>query len=213
MWRSVMQRTVDPLLLRITKRMESLIEAENVRHAGHSAILDPTVKIYPSAQIKNFLGDPKAITVGPNSNIYGQLLVLWDGGRIDIGEWSALGEGSRIVSQVSISIGNHVLISHFVDIHDTNGHPIDLEERTQDIQAVMTGAIENRLPEKTASKPIIIEDDVWIDFKATVLKGVHIGRGAIVMEGSLVVEDVPAWTIVAGNPAKVVRELTAEERI
>ena len=97
------------------------------------------------------------------------------------------------------------MISYLVDIHDTNGHPIDWEERRLDEQELMAGKY--RVPTKTVSKPIVIEDDVWIGFKSTILKGVHIGRGAIVAAGSLIIEDVPAWTIVAGNPAKVVREL------
>jgi len=54
---------------------------------------------------------------------------------------------------------------------------------------------------------LVIEDDAWIGFKATILKGVHIGRGAIVAAGSVVTHDVPAWTIVAGNPARVVKRL------
>ncbi len=98
-----------------------------------------------------------------------------------------------------------MLISHLVDIHDTDCHPIDWEERRLDMQELMTGKY--RIPTKTVSKPIIIEDDVWIGFKATVLKGVHIGRGAIIAAGSVVFENIPAWTVVAGNPAKVVREL------
>ncbi len=54
------------------------------------------------------------------------------------------------------------------------------------------------------SKPVIIEDDVWIGFNATVLKGVRIGAGAVIQPGALVTEDVPAGITVSGNPAKPV---------
>lgn len=205
MWRGIIQTVVDPLLLRIARRMDMLIEAEKDRDARRFATVDPTVKLYPTARIRNFLGDPRAITIGAHSHIQAELLVFWDGGSINIGEWCYIAERSRIWSHASVSIGNHVLISHLVDMHDTNGHPIDWEERRLDEQEIMSGKY--RIPTKTVSKPIVIEDDVWIDFKASVLKGVHIGRGAIIAAGSVVVEDVPPWTVVAGNPAKVVREL------
>jgi maltose O-acetyltransferase len=57
------------------------------------------------------------------------------------------------------------------------------------------------------SKPILIEDDVWIGFNSAVLKGVTIGKGSIVAACSVVTKDVPEFVIVAGNPAKVVKEI------
>jgi acetyltransferase-like isoleucine patch superfamily enzyme len=51
-------------------------------------------------------------------------------------------------------------------------------------------------------RPVVIEDDVWIGFGSAVLKGVTIGRGAVVAAMSVVTKDVPAYTIVAGNPAR-----------
>jgi acetyltransferase-like isoleucine patch superfamily enzyme len=185
--------------------MECLIAEERDRESRRFAMVDPTVKLYPTAQIRNFLGDPKAIRIGAHSHIECQLLVFWNGGNISIGQWCHIAEGTRILSQASITIGNHVGISHLVDIHDTDCHPMDWEERRLDAQEFMSGNY--RVPTKTVSKPIVIEDDVWIGFKSTILKGVHIGRGAIVAAGSVVVEDVPPWTVVAGNPARVVREL------
>lgn len=205
MLNSIIQKVVDPFLLRIAKRMEMLVEEGRINTARRSATISPTAKIYPTAQVKNFLADPKAITIGAYSHIECQLLVFWDGGRIDIGEWCHFAAGTRILSQASISIGNRVGISHLVDIHDSDCHPIGWQERRLDAQELMSGKY--RVPTKTVSKPVIIEDDVLIGMKSTILKGVRIGQAAIVGACSLVVEDVPAWTIVAGSPAKVVREL------
>jgi len=53
----------------------------------------------------------------------------------------------------------------------------------------------------------VIEDDVWIGFKATILKGVTIGRGSVIAAGSVVTKDVPPYTLVAGNPAQIIRSL------
>ncbi|MBK8021791.1 MAG: hypothetical protein IPK19_10285 [Chloroflexi bacterium] len=60
--------------------------------------------------------------------------------------------------------------------------------------------------------PIRICDKAWIGFNAVILKGVTIGEGAIVGAGSVVTKDVPAWTVVAGNPARIIREFTEDER-
>lgn len=207
MLRGIIHKIIDPFLLRAAERMESLTGSENFRYAMRYATADPNAKIHRSALIRNFLGDPNAIKIGAHTDIRGELTVLWDGGGISFGEHSVLAEESRIVSEASVSIGNRVLISGFVDIHDTNGHPTDWRERRQDIQAIMKGKFEERLPAKTIFKPIIIEDDVWIGMNSTILKGARIGRGAIVAAGSVVVGDVPAWTIAAGNPAKVIGEL------
>lgn len=59
--------------------------------------------------------------------------------------------------------------------------------------------------EGTSKGDIVLEDDVWIGYRATVLSGVHIGQGAVVAAGSVVTQDVPAYAIVGGVPAKVLR--------
>jgi maltose O-acetyltransferase len=64
-----------------------------------------------------------------------------------------------------------------------------------------------------ADRPIVIEDDVWIGAGSTVLPGVTIGQGSIVGAGSVVVKDVPAHSVVAGNPARVVRRRNEAERL
>jgi maltose O-acetyltransferase len=144
--------------------------------------------------------------VGPHSQVSGHLSTFWRSGSIRIGEWCYVGEGSRIWSQAQIEIGNHVLISHLVDIHDTNSHPLDWRARRLDSTAIMERGRDLH-PSQTECGPVTIEDDAWIGFKATILKNVRIGRGAIVAAGAVVTHDVAPWTIVAGNPARVVRTL------
>ncbi len=197
------------MLARVAQRME-YARSEATRRKVCAAV-DPTARLYPESSINNFLNDPGAISIGANSHLRGELQIFWDAGKITIGEWCFLGPGSRIWSQASVTIGNHVLISHLVDVHDTNSHPIDWQERRLDAQEIFSGK-GYRKPTKTVSRPVVIEDDVWIGFKAIILKGVYIGRGAIISAGSVVTADVPPWTIVAGNPARIIRPLTAEER-
>ena len=59
--------------------------------------------------------------------------------------------------------------------------------------------------ESVTKGPIIVEDDVWIGFGATILSGVHIGKGAVIAAGAMVVKDVPPYGIVGGVPAKLMR--------
>ena len=179
------------------------------RYEPRCALIDPTVTLHPTAEINNALRKPEAIVIGAHTHIRGELFTFWNGGRITMGEWCYVGEGTRIWSQSSISIGNYVLIAHLVDIHDTNSHPIDWQERRLDSEAILTGGY--RTPTQTVSAPVTIEDDAWIGLKSTVMKGVRIGRGAIVSAGAVVTKDVRPWTVVGGNPATVIAELDPAE--
>ncbi len=74
------------------------------------------------------------------------------------------------------------------------------------------------LPEQRAqgigtSKPITLEDDVWIGANATVCGGVTIGKGSIIGAGSVVVKDIPSGVIAAGNPCRVIRKITEQDMI
>ncbi len=129
------------------------------------------------------------------------------GGRIVIGDRTFVGQGSRICSAQSIAIGRYVLISHNVDIHDNTGHSRVWQERRSEIERVLPSLklVEHGFDIKAA--PIVIEDDVWIGFGASVIGGVRIGRGAIVGAGTMVTKDVPPFTVVVGNPMRVIRQL------
>jgi acetyltransferase-like isoleucine patch superfamily enzyme len=175
---------------------------EPMPHLGLAATLDPSAVIYGSAWINNPRGDRSAITVGANSHVRGELFVAWKSGSICIGDWCHVGDSSHIWSHASVTIGNHVLVSHGVDIHDTDSHPKDWQERRLDAEGILTGNY--RLPTQTVSKPVIIEDDVWIGAKATILKGVRVGKGAIIGAGAVVTRDVAPFAIVAGNPARTI---------
>ncbi|MDE6498662.1 MAG: hypothetical protein K2L21_08380 [Muribaculaceae bacterium] len=110
-------------------------------------------------------------------------------------------------------VGSNVTIAWGCTIYDHDSHSVDFEERRRDIddelRDIRNGVnfIANKNWEVVRSKPIRIEDDAWIGMNCIILKGVTIGEGAIVGAGSVVTRDVPAWTVVAGNPARVVKEI------
>lgn len=88
---------------------------------------------------------------------------------------------------------------------DNLTHPLDYKARRAHFSEITT----HRHSEKIdlGDMPVTIRQDAWIGAHSLVLRGVTIGEGAIVAAGSVVTKDVPPFTIVAGNPAKIVREL------
>jgi acetyltransferase-like isoleucine patch superfamily enzyme len=146
------------------------------------------------------------IVIGNNTHIRGELLNFKYGGKIRIGNNCYVGDGSRIWSGDSITIGDNVLISHNVNIVDTNAHEIDYIERSERYKDLLiNGPWETKGIIKTS--PILIKDYAWISFGAIILKGVTIGRGAIIAAGAVVTKDVPDYTLVAGNPAKHIKKV------
>ncbi|HCO01211.1 MAG: acetyltransferase [Alteromonadaceae bacterium] len=166
--------------------------------------------LYPSAKIINIPGKSELISISSNSHILGELLVFAHGGKIVVGKDCYVGEGSKIWSAGHITIGNRVLISHNVNIFDSHTHPIRASERHEQFMNIASVGHPSSID--LNESPILIADDVWIGAMATILKGVTVGEGAIVGAAAVVTKDVPPWTIVAGNPAKIIRELGPDER-
>ena len=105
---------------------------------------------------------------------------------LTIGAFSSIGDRVQIHCCEKVRIGDFVLISWDCNILENNFH------------TTTDGGI--------SSAPIVICDRVWIGCRAIILAGVTIGEGSIVAAGSVVTRDVPPGTLVAGNPAKVIRE-------
>lgn len=116
------------------------------------------------------------------------LLATRRGGKIKIGNNCGF-SGTVIVSEASIEIGDRVQVGANCTIADTDFHPLDPEARA--------------IPHTTGkSLPIVIGDDVFIGMNSMILKGCHIGNGAVIAAGSVVTRDVPAGVIFGGVPAK-----------
>lgn len=156
---------------------------------------------YLSSSIESLNG-PSSIVVGSGTHLRGGLHTFPNGGRITIGDAVYIGDETRIWSMSSIIIGNRVQISHNVNIHDHIAHSLSATDRKAHFATIISTGHPTKLDNVT-SIPVVIEDDAWIGFNATVLKGVTIGRGAIVGACSVVTKDVAPYTIVVGNPARV----------
>ena len=157
--------------------------------ASTARLLDPWVD--------NFANDRSRITIGEHTYVRAHLLVFPHGGEIHIGEWSYVGHRTEIWSAASVHIGDRVLIAHDVNIIDTTAHSRDATERHEHYRHILAAGHPDRvadLPGVTA-EPIVIEDDVWINFGVTILKGVRIGAGSIIAAGSIVTHDVPPGSL------------------
>lgn len=123
-------------------------------------------------------------------------------GVILVGEDTTL-VGATFMCQEQIKIGSRVIISYHVTIADSDFHPTDPAQRKQDAIVNSPFGDRSQRPE-IISRPVVIEDDVWIGIGAIILKGVHIGRGARIGAGTVVTSDVPNGATVGGNPAKLI---------
>lgn len=107
--------------------------------------------------------------------------------------------GAVIYAMESVTIGEGCMIGANSKIYTTDFHPLNAEDRRQ------------RVHEATAKGPVVLGNDVWVGVNAIILRNVSVGNGSIIAAGSVVVKDVPAGVIVAGNPAKIIKPAPANQ--
>jgi acetyltransferase-like isoleucine patch superfamily enzyme len=132
---------------------------------------------------------------GYHLNLLAPVKLLADrpGAEIRIGRNTRI-HGSCIHAYQLVDIGNNCLIAANCQIFDGNGHDLSFPD------------VENRVNTKGSSKPIIIEDSVWIGTNSIVLPGVRIGRGSVISASSVVTDDIPTMVVAGGNPARVLKK-------
>ena len=162
-------------------------------------------RITKIASILNAQQSDDSITIGNNSIVEGELFVFAHAGKIVVGDWCYIGPGSRIWSAENITIGNRVLISHNVNIFDSVTHPLDPVLRHEQFVEIFTRGHPKKID--LQASPLVFEEDAWIGAGATIVRGVRVGARSIIGAGSVVLQDVPSDVWVAGNPARVVRDL------
>ena len=141
------------------------------------------------------------LKLGNNVTIQKTNLATELNGYIEVGDCSFI-SCATIVAYNSIIIGRYAFIGIGVTIVDTDFHPLDAAGRLRDTIAISPVGDKSKRPE-FVSMPVVIEDDVWIGFNATILKGVRIGKGSVIQPGAVVSRDVPAGSVMEGNPAQL----------
>ena len=140
------------------------------------------------------LGDCVNVVAAPDNKVR---LAIWSDkegkGRIQIGDYCLIGPGVRISAADDIVVGDNCMFASNAYVTDSDWHDI--------YNRITTG--------KTA--PVTIKNNAWIGDSAIVCKGVTIGENSIIGAGAVVVDSVPANCVAAGNPAKIVKQLDAEE--
>jgi len=148
---------------------------------------------------------PKAIVIGENCTL-GCDVFCASKGSIVIGDNCWIGGGGSISAAQSVTIGDFCAISKDVEFRDNNSHPLDPLERRRSITNTRDGWNLANWYDSEIS-PIVIGNDVWIGRRSLILKGVRIGDGAVVAAGAVVTKDVLPLTVVAGNPARCVKQI------
>lgn len=153
------------------------------------------------------------VKIGKDCMINCNFIFESEKGEIEIGDRTFINSGTSLISRSKIKIGNDVTIAWGCTLYDHNSHSLDWQERKKDLEQQINdynnglNFIKNKNWESVKSRPITIEDKVWIGFDCTILNGVTIGEGAIVGAKSVVRENVEPYTIVAGNPAVVIKKI------
>lgn len=171
----------------------------------HCRFDDSTI-FFETASVINRSHDKSRIILGGGNYIRGDLQVLGNEGRVEIGKNCYVGENTHIWSGAEIIIGDRVLISHNCNIFDNDIHPLESAARHEHFMDVVTkGQYQNA---DLRGRPIMLENDVWLGANAIISRGgIVIGEGAVIAAGSVVTHSIPPYVVAAGNPAKVVRHL------
>jgi acetyltransferase-like isoleucine patch superfamily enzyme len=149
------------------------------------------------------------LTIGAGSIIEGHLFFEKEAAQITIGKSTYIG-ASSLMSTTKIEIGDDVLVSFGVTIADHDSHSLDFALRREDVALWYE---KKKKWDNVITRPVKIGNRAWIGMHAIILKGVSVGEGAVIGAGSVVTRNIPAWTLAAGNPARVIRELRREDAL
>lgn len=156
----------------------------------------------------NYLGirlfKKNKLTISKGAIVEGSIVFDKSDAEISIGENTYVGGSSSIICANLINIGDDVMISWGCSIVDHDSHSLEWKKRKDDVKDWF---FDRKNWDYVKTKPVNIMNKVWVGFNVIVLKGVTIGEGAVVGAGSVVTKDIPPYTIVAGNPAKIIRKL------
>ncbi len=188
-------------LKRIARR---LIKRKRPQHPS----FPPNVIVGKNTEIRGSIDTSRApnskLIIGDDCLIGGSISLETDNAHVEIGNNVFIGNGTIIICSNSLTIESDILISYDCLIQDSDNHNFDYEIRKKDLSDWKKGYHDwSTHP----SLPIKISFGSWIGAKVIILKGVTIGEKSIVGAGSVVTKSVEPLTLVAGNPARVIRKL------
>jgi acetyltransferase-like isoleucine patch superfamily enzyme len=189
--------------------MWAFLGLQSAYHFGARVFLaEPLMKGYCKSYGKNFRTGSQVhwiqgkgdLIVGDDVLIDGKCNITFaslnERPTLRIGDRTVIGHDSAMVVASAITIGNDCLIAGGTWMFDSPGHPSDPEDRKA-----------KKPPAPEDIKPVVIEDNCWIGSDAVIGPGVRVGQGSIVAAKSVVLNDVPPFTVVMGNPARRILQL------
>lgn len=158
----------------------------NILTKLHIAYADKKKRKWRNDYVAEFKNCGRNIEIGNNCHISFKK-------NFDLGSNCWIGDNFFAKSEGGITIGNGTIISRNCEIWTTN-HNYDSE----DLQCIP-------YDKRMIKKPVIIEENVWIGSRVTIVPGVIIGEGSVIGAGAVITKDVPKYAVVGGNPAKVIK--------
>lgn len=182
----------------IYKPVANLILFLNGVNIGKGLRIMGFMKVIVTRRGKVFIGNNFKVNSGKNHNVIGrqQNTTLWVEGELTIGDHVRM-SSTAIICNHSITIGNDVTIGGNTVIYDTDFHSLDpiIRKSNQDRNFAK-------------KKPVVIGNNVFIGAHTTILKGVTIGNNSIIGACSVITKNIPANEIWAGNPARLIKNIT-----
>jgi len=201
--KEILRQIIPPFLWKILEKIN------NQMYRRH---LDSIATIGENTRIEGLMDkrDPSSsIVIGKDSWVQAHLVTETAGSKIEVGNNVFIGAGTTIDCVNHISIADDAKIGFHGLMMDSDNHNIRYSIRKNDLADCMQNKRDWR---NAKSAPIKIERGAWIGARVIILKGVTIGEGSIVGAGSVVTKSIPSWTIAAGNPACVIRQIPENER-
>lgn len=191
----------------------SLLADRRVLHDWFDGVVPACVDVDQEAHIESAYSfavcrarAEHAVQIGRAAHVYSSTIFdVGERGVVRVGPFAML-NGARLVCESRIEIGAYAAISWNVMLMDSYRLPLDPARRRSVVERAR-GPLHALVDPDAPAQPICLHDNVWLGFDVCVLPGVTIGEGSVVGAGSVVCSDVPEYTLVAGNPARPVREL------
>lgn len=209
-WHNRLQRTIQllskkrslmPIFSRIFDRVKTIIRTNHYKkflggYDSNFSMESGIVMINPQCV---FFG--KNVGVGANT-FFGpvtEYMGIAYNPKIIVGEGTWIGKNCSIAAIDKVEIGKNVLFAGHVHITD-HSHGYENISKPMNVQPL------------TSKGPVIIEDDCWLGFSCEILSGVHIGKHCVIAARAVVTKDVPAYSVVAGNPARIIKKYDMESK-
>lgn len=176
----------------VAPQFDSLGAGLEVAHPRNLVIFGQNIHIGRYAQMIAAPDNCIRFTTWPSKTLRNGI----KGGAITMGDYCLISPGVRISSAQSIAIGDNVMFAANVYVSDSDWH-----------------GIYNRIRPFRCTKPVVLENNVWLGERVIVNKGVTIGENSVIGAGSVVTKNIPANVIAAGNPARVIKTINPNRRM